>query len=194
MKTLSTIEKNKIDNAVIVFFSNTNNEQAFSSIYKNYYQKVYAFVISKVKSIVTAQDITQECFIKAHQYFSTIKQLSSLKSWLFSIANNLCLNYFKKVKQEQKSVKSGNIELRLNLKESSEDLKEFFFAILDKYLPKIKLEDQQLLINKYIEQKSYEELSAQLKLSHSALKMRIKRAKEQIYTLALPEIKQELSY
>lgn len=194
MSTVLCVQNYSLGNNLQLHYKQSSEEKILATIYKNYYKKVFAFVINKVKNTVVAQDLTQECFVKAHISWHTLRQKGSLQSWLFSIANNLCLNYFKKVKQERKSVESGDIELRLNLKESSEDLKEFFFAILDKYFPLIKPEDQQLLNAKYIEQKSYEELSTQLELSTSALKMKIKRAKEQIYALALPEIKQQFSY
>ncbi len=194
MTALSNYAILETSNAVLNYQKNSNDQIAFSTLYKKYYGEVYAFALHKVKEATAAEDITQECFLKVHKYVNSLKKQTSFKSWLFSIANNLCLNHFRLNKLKQNSVQSGDIELRLNLVENGKDYKEFLFGVLEKYMKLIKPADQELLIAKYIEQKSYDELSIELKLSHSALKMRIKRAKEQVYMLAKSEINNEFTY
>lgn len=54
------------------------------------------FIFSKVKNETVADDILQEVFIKIHIHKHELKEKKQLKSWLFSIANNATLDYFRK--------------------------------------------------------------------------------------------------
>ncbi|MEI6866016.1 RNA polymerase sigma factor SigZ [Flavicella sp.] len=54
------------------------------------------FIFSKVKNETVAKDILQEVFIKIHLHKNELKKKKQLKSWLFSIANNTTIDYFRK--------------------------------------------------------------------------------------------------
>lgn len=54
------------------------------------------FILSKVKDETIADDILQEVFIKIHLKKNELQKKDRLKSWLFTIANNTTLDYFRK--------------------------------------------------------------------------------------------------
>lgn len=54
------------------------------------------FILSKVKDESMADDILQEVFIKIHLKKGYLKNTDKLKSWIFTIANNTTLDYFRK--------------------------------------------------------------------------------------------------
>ena len=64
-------------------------------IWKLYANDVKHFILSKVKNKQITDDLVQETFIKIHINLSTLKDTSKLKSWIFSIARNTTLDYFK---------------------------------------------------------------------------------------------------
>lgn len=61
----------------------------FSEILKKHIQ-------SKVKDEEAAKDILQEVFIKIHLNANKVESTESLKSWLYTIAHNATMDYFKK--------------------------------------------------------------------------------------------------
>ncbi|MBQ8740720.1 MAG: RNA polymerase sigma factor [Clostridia bacterium] len=64
--------------------------------YLKYKNDVFRFVLSIVKDIPLAEDITQECFLKLFENQKTIRDFSKIKSWLFTTAKNLSVTSLNK--------------------------------------------------------------------------------------------------
>lgn len=65
---------------------------AFGRIVDAYQSRVLGFVRRMVRQEDDALDITQEVFIRAYQGMARFDGRSSLRSWLFRIAHNLCVD------------------------------------------------------------------------------------------------------
>jgi RNA polymerase sigma-70 factor, ECF subfamily len=68
------------------------NFDAFGEIVDAYQARVLGFVRGMVRSQEEALDVTQEVFIRAYQAFSKFDGRASLRTWLFKIAYNLCVD------------------------------------------------------------------------------------------------------
>lgn len=66
--------------------------EAFGKIVDAYQNRVFGFVKRMVRDPEESADIAQEVFIKAFQAFSRFDGRSSLRTWLFRIAHNLCID------------------------------------------------------------------------------------------------------
>ena len=64
-------------------------------VWNQYSEDVKRFIISKVKENTVADDILQDTFIKIHTKLHTLKDSQKLKSWVFTIARNSTLDFFK---------------------------------------------------------------------------------------------------
>ena len=60
----------------------------FSSILRNY-------ILGKVKDKSLSEDLLQEVFIKIHLNIDKIQKKQSIKSWVFTIAKNTIIDFFK---------------------------------------------------------------------------------------------------
>ena len=72
------------------------NFEAFGKIVDAYQARVTGFVRRMVQSGEEAEDITQEVFIRAFQGMGRFDGRSSLRTWLFRIAYNLCVDASRK--------------------------------------------------------------------------------------------------
>lgn len=70
--------------------------EAFGKIIDAYQTRVFGFVKRILRSEEEALDVTQEVFIKAFQSVAKFDGRSSLKTWLFRIAYNLCIDRTRK--------------------------------------------------------------------------------------------------
>ena len=68
-------------------------------VWTQYSDDVRRFIISKVKNTTIADDILQDTFIKVHTKLHSLKDITKLKSWIFSIARNSTMDYFKSTNQ-----------------------------------------------------------------------------------------------
>lgn len=70
--------------------------QAFAKIVDAYQARINGFVRRMIRNEEEALDVTQEVFIKAFQAMHRFDGRSSLRTWLFKIAYNLCVDRARK--------------------------------------------------------------------------------------------------
>ena len=71
--------------------------EAFGKLVDAYQNRIYGFVRRLAPNPDDALDITQDVFIRAFQSFSKFDGRSSLRTWLFRIAHNLCIDRARKL-------------------------------------------------------------------------------------------------
>ncbi|MFY0630729.1 MAG: sigma-70 family RNA polymerase sigma factor [Flavobacteriaceae bacterium] len=64
-------------------------------VWTQYSDDVKRFILSKVKEPAIADDILQDTFLKIHTNLHKLKDITKLKSWIFSIARNSMMDHFK---------------------------------------------------------------------------------------------------
>lgn len=75
-----------------------NDDAAFSEVVARYKAKIYNYVYRMTGSADDAEDLTQEVFIRLYTSIDSFRGQSSLNTWLFRIAGNLCIDRFRRVK------------------------------------------------------------------------------------------------
>ena len=75
-----------------------SDESAFNEIVSRYKSKVYSYVYRMTGSSDDAEDLTQEVFIRMYTSIDSFRSQSSLSTWLFRIASNLCVDRFRRSK------------------------------------------------------------------------------------------------
>jgi RNA polymerase sigma-70 factor (ECF subfamily) len=77
----------------------SGDEVAFAEIVKIYLQPVYNFVYRFVNDRDTAEDLTQETFVKAWKNLGKFDKNKKFKTWLFTIAKNTTFDWLKRKKE-----------------------------------------------------------------------------------------------
>lgn len=144
-----------------------------NEVWTNYAEDLRRFILSKVNDAVITEDILQDTFIKVHTKLHTIKDMSKLKSWLFSVARYTLLDYFRTSKN---TFQVADLEIQEDTTNYDHSEQDCLRGIL-KNLPK-KYRDPLFLSDiKGIKQK---EVAKQLKLPLSTVKSQIQRARKLI--------------
>lgn len=68
----------------------------FSELYETYKKQIYAYLLKNTGNPHIAEELTHDTFIKAFKSLNKFRGESTLKTWLFTIARNTYLNYYKK--------------------------------------------------------------------------------------------------
>jgi len=104
------------------------NFEAFGELYSIYLDRIYRYVFYQVKDKMTAEDITEEVFVKAWQAISSCKgKGKTFQSWLYRIAHNHLINSFRSM-QKCTSIEKANLaevsdpELEVETKLEQEEL------------------------------------------------------------------------
>jgi RNA polymerase sigma-70 factor, ECF subfamily len=64
----------------------------WNSIIEDYYDRIYAYCFQFLGSPADAEEATQDTFLKAYRSRTKLKQASSIKSWIYSIACRTCID------------------------------------------------------------------------------------------------------
>lgn len=72
------------------------SKMAFTKLYAIYAPRIRAFSVRWTKNEITADDITQEVFIRLWNERENIRQTNSVSSLLYTIASHLLINAFNK--------------------------------------------------------------------------------------------------
>ncbi|MEP2446960.1 MAG: RNA polymerase sigma factor [Balneola sp.] len=91
------MQHDKMEDARLVQDFLGGNHQAFNTLVSRWQGKIHRFAYRYFASSDDAAEITQKTFIKAYQKLDTLDDVNKFSSWLYRIANNLCLDELKRV-------------------------------------------------------------------------------------------------
>lgn len=80
------------------------NLEAFGKIVDAYQARVVGFIRRMVGTSEEAEDLAQEVFVRAFQSVSRFDGRSSLRTWLFRIAYNLCVDHSRRKQRTPQGV------------------------------------------------------------------------------------------
>ncbi|TCJ01181.1 RNA polymerase sigma factor [Cytobacillus praedii] len=66
--------------------------------YDEHSKSILSFILLMVNDYQQAEDLTHDTFVKAYLYYDSFKNHSSEKTWLFSIAHNVTVDFLRKRK------------------------------------------------------------------------------------------------
>ena len=76
---------------------NTAQENSDSQgVWEDFHGRLRSFVSRRVKQPADAEDVVQEIFLHIHRNLSTVKNEARLPAWIFKIARNAIVDYFRK--------------------------------------------------------------------------------------------------
>lgn len=77
-----------------------DQREAFEVLYERYEKSLYTFILRYVHDAELARDLFQETFLRLYRKSGTYKGRASVKTWLFTIARNLCLDRLSRSRKE----------------------------------------------------------------------------------------------
>lgn len=182
----------------LIYYILEGNQSLFSQLAERYEKYIFNTCMTYVKDQNQAQDLSQEVLIKLFLQLASFRKEARFTTWLFSIIHHTCVDHLRKNKKNIHSVLTEKLaDEVIDIVDSNQELEpEKTMEILDKLLGQMTPEGRLLLILKYKEKHPIKDIQLAMGLSESAVKMRLKRAKEvlnKLYEQSLKEIKQDNS-
>ncbi len=159
---------------------------AFGDLYDEYADKIYRFVYFKVSSKEEAEDITSEVFLKAWQYINSKKKVGNFKALLYRVARNSVIDLYRK-RSQSGARREREVELVGDMADPSDMEKDiarkFDMALLKKAMGKLKEENRDALMLRYVEGFSISEISKIMGKSNVAVRVILHRALKSLKTI-----------
>ncbi|MDI1256564.1 MAG: RNA polymerase sigma-70 factor [Flavobacterium sp.] len=158
-----------------------HNEKAFRRLFDIYYQDIYGYSVSLLKSKELAEENVQDVFLKVWLYRENLDTEKSFKSFLFTIARNQAFNILNKAANDvvlkeaifysaEKSHEEGDYSIR------ESDCKKIKKYAIKQLPPKRK----QIFKMSRKQGKTYEEISLELGISINTVKSQMSKALESL--------------
>ena len=164
---------------------------AMAELYDRYFDRVYSLVFNQVdRNRDVAEDIVQETFLAALKSAKGFKGRSSAYTWLCSIAYHKVADHYRRQSRERKRMVSGvdvdTVDVSENpgtqpqpdsLIESAETRQ-----VVNEALAKLPWDYRQVLILKYVEELSVQEISRIMDRSPKSIEGLLTRSRKALQT------------
>lgn len=152
------------------------DQKAFSELYDRYSKMALNFFFKMLwKDREKSEDFMQDLFMKIVQKPELYNPSRPFKTWLFSVANNMCKNEYRKAEVRAKAapeVFASQITIDKNHGENQPD-KELFLSSLNKELGEMDQAKRSIFIMRFKHGFSIKEISQVLECSEGTVKSRI---------------------
>lgn len=190
------MQKEQSDEAVAeAFLKNLKDLSLFEELMVRYEVKLIRYVRSLGIEQNLAEDVVQECFVKAYRKIRSFNhKKGKWSSWIYRIAHNCAMDSFKKQKKDltvdedewwESIAVEETISEELNLKINAKVLNSGLNALDIKY--------REPLMLHFLEHKAYKEVGEILRLPTATVSTRIKRGKERLRKILEEQSKAKLS-
>ncbi len=153
------------------------DEKACEKILNTYKGGIFSYVIRLVKNYDDAEEITFEAFIKFFKNIQNFDINKSIKAYLFTIAHNLVIDFFRKNKIEYDYLDERHSAGEEIVEKYEREKK---MKAIDETLKKLSPIDREIVLLFHKEDASYEEISSILNLPITTIKTRLHRARNKL--------------
>ena len=150
------------------------SEKEYNSAVKDYTKNLFRYLFKSLRDEDASKDIVQDCFLKLWDNRKKMNDTSKIKSWLFSVAHNLMLNYLKT--QSRKTELDDFNTARHSTFQVNYELKE----IIEKGLAELSAKERSIVLLRDLEGYNYQEIGEILKLNESQVKVYLFRARQKL--------------
>lgn len=129
-------------------------------------------------SRVDAEEAVQDTFVRAHRSLARYEERAQFGSWVFRILMNQCRTLAAKRRRRERTFVPLDVESDAATAQDSAELQ--WQVDVQGALMRLAPDARETLLLKFVEDRSYEDIADLTGVGVSALKMRVKRAREQL--------------
>ncbi len=149
-------------------------EKVFMEAFDAYSDAIFRFCVVKVSDVERAEDMTQEVFTRFWQYVRDEKEITNPRAFLYTIANNLAKDWYKKKKSESLDV---HLEAGLTIpsgEQGAQVLSEYNEALIA--MADMEERDREVLYLRFVEGYEPKQIADILGETANTVSVRINRA------------------
>lgn len=160
----------------------TTTEATFLKLYEEFADAIFRHCYYRVSSKTIAEDLTQESFMRVWDYLREGKAIDNPKAFLYRIASNLIIDYYRKKKETSLDVLSlagydpvGEDEEAILTYAEVQQVPQFLERLDDDH--------RDILVMRYISDWSIGEIAEHIGESENVVSVRIHRAVQKLKSL-----------
>lgn len=166
------------DMALLREFARSRSEEAFATLVSRHINLVYSVALREVRDPHVAQELTQAVFSLLAQKADSLSPKTILSGWLWRTTRNASSVALRTQRRRERREQQAYMQAQLNEPES--DFWTQIEPLLETAIAQLGAKDHDAVVLRFIEGRSFKEVSAALGTSEAGAKMRVNRALEKL--------------
>jgi RNA polymerase sigma-70 factor (ECF subfamily) len=179
-------EPPKSDEADLIRAAQAGDRDAFSVIVERYWDRLYHWLVRLTREVSTAEDLTQETFMKAFAAVKRFQAGSNLKAWLFRIAHNNFVNQRRAIKHNRKPLEPDIAEDPSN--PVAETLSREAMLLIAEAVAKLPSDFRGALTLRIEERLSFREIAEVMGITEETARWRVFKARQKLMGVLSPDL------
>jgi RNA polymerase sigma-70 factor (ECF subfamily) len=185
-----------LPDADVVVLAQQGRGEAFRELVRRYERPVFSLIYRMVRDRETAEDLSQDTFIKVLNHIDRYRPEFKLSSWLFKIANNVAIDALRKRQLDTISmdgsphaataaeIEASSFDVEARQESALEELEaKEIGAAIEEAIAQLRPEYRSCILLRHVEGRSYEEIATTLDLPLGTVKTYIHRARHELRSL-----------
>ncbi|WP_231425602.1 RNA polymerase sigma factor [Pedobacter sp. Leaf250] len=176
------------------------NSAQYAMLVKRHQRFVFTLALRFAKNRENAEEIAQDCFIKAYNALGTFKQTAKFSTWLYTITYTTAMTFLRKKRLNTLSINDEETIIQLENHTSSFNADGYerrdSYKYLNQAIQLLMPDDAAIITLFYQGEQSLEEIGEALNMEPNTIKVKLHRArhrlKEKIQYLLQDEVKELL--
>ena len=192
--------QNKLTDVELIKKVLAGEQAAYAQLVKRHQRFVFTLALRFTKNREDAEEIAQDCFVKAYRSLNSFQQTAKFSTWLYTIVYTTSMTFLRKRKLDTQSIDSedSHVQLENHVSDFNADQVEqkSKFAYLNQAIGQLLADDAAIITLFYKGEQSLEEIAKALGMESNTVKVKLHRArhrlKEKLEGLLHHEVKELL--
>jgi RNA polymerase sigma factor (sigma-70 family) len=176
--------QSKLSDIELIQQTMAGNQSAYADLVKRHQRFVFTLAVRFTKSREDAEEVAQDCFIKAYRSLASFQQQSKFSTWLYSIVYTTAMTHLRKKRIATDSIDDednfiqiadNHGDMDVNLAENKS--RSYYLNIaIGQLLP----DDAAIITLFYNGEQSLEEIGEALNMEANTVKVKLFRARQRL--------------
>jgi RNA polymerase sigma factor (sigma-70 family) len=160
------------------------NQSAYADLVKRHQRFVFTLALRFAKGREDAEEIAQDCFIKAYRSLNSFQQQSKFSTWLYSIVYTTAMTFLRKKRIDTSSIDADESYIQIEHKPGGYDeynvenksRSYYLNQAIEQLLP----DDATIITMFYKGEQSLEEIAQAMGIEANTVKVKLFRARQRL--------------
>jgi RNA polymerase sigma-70 factor (ECF subfamily) len=160
------------------------NQAAYADLVKRHQRFVFTLAMRFAKGREDAEEIAQDCFIKAYRSLASFQRQSKFSTWLYSIVYTTAMTFLRKRRVDTDSIDDEDTYIQVENQSSAYDVNDaenksrsfYLNQAIEQLLP----DDATIITMFYKGEQSLEEIAQAMGMEANTIKVKLFRARQRL--------------
>jgi RNA polymerase sigma-70 factor (ECF subfamily) len=176
--------QSKLSDIELIEQTLAGNQSAYTDLVKRHQRFVFTLAMRFAKGREDAEEIAQDCFIKAYRSLASFQGQSKFTTWLYSIVYTTAMTFLRKKRVDTDSIDDENTYIQIENQASGYDVnnaenrsRSFY---LNQAITQLLPDDAAIITMFYKGEQSLEEIAGVLGMETNTVKVKLFRARQRL--------------